>query len=447
MRQVTRFISDLFLPMRFYFVAGFCALLFVVSFFAETIFPFARIIFYSALLLIIVDYILLFFPGRSPVARRFVADRLGNGDDNTINIRIRNRMFFRVRMEIIDELPEQFQERNFKLTQRFMPNEELEVKYSIRPHERGVYQFGRILLYVSSGLGLVTRRFIIEAECEVAVYPSFNQLNKYQLMGDNALMQQGGKRPLRKIGQSMEFEQIKDYITGDDIRNINWKATARRGSLMVNHFTDERSQQVYCLIDKGRLMKMPFNGLTLLDYAINSSLVLSNVCLQNHDKIGLITFADKIGTIIPADTRPIQRENILQVLYRQQTAFLESDFEMLYMQIRNKIKHRSLLVLYTNFESLNGLRRQLEYLRLIAKYHLLLVVFFENTELRKLTGMEALTVEDVYTKTIAEKFVFEKKMIVRELMKHGILSILTAPSELSLATVNKYLELKKKQAI
>jgi uncharacterized protein (DUF58 family) len=245
----------------------------------------------------------------------------------------------------------------------------------------------------------------------------------------------------------MEFEQIKDYVTGDDVRTLNWKATARKGMLMVNNYADEKSQQVFCIIDKGRLMKMPFNRLTLLDYAINSTLVMSNVCLKKQDKIGLITFADRMGVTIPADRKPVQRENILEALYKQQTAFLESDFEMLYMQVRNKIKQRSLLILYTNFESLNGLRRQINYLRSIAKHHLLLVVFFENTELSSLSHADALNLEDVYVKTIADKFIFEKKLIIKELQKYGILSILTAPENLTVNTVNKYLELKTRQAI
>jgi uncharacterized protein (DUF58 family) len=88
----------------------------------------------------------------------------------------------------------------------------------------------------------------------------------------------------------MEFEQIKEYVSGDDIRTLNWKASARKGGLMINNFMEEKSQQVYCIIDKGRLMKMPFDGLTLLDYAINTCLVLSNVCLRKQDRVGVITF-------------------------------------------------------------------------------------------------------------------------------------------------------------
>jgi uncharacterized protein (DUF58 family) len=194
-------------------------------------------------------------------------------------------------------------------------------------------------------------------------------------------------------------------------------------------------------------MKMPFKGLSLLDYAINAVLALSNVCLQKQDKIGLITFSNKLATLIPADRKLVQRENILQALYKEQTAFLESDYEMLYMQIRNKIKQRSLLILFTNFESVSGLRRQLPYLRSIAKHHLLLVVFFENSELNTLSHEEAISVDDVYVKTIAEKFVFEKKLIVKELQKYGILSMLTTPEDLTVNSINKYLEVKARQAV
>ena len=376
-----------------------------------------------------------------------MAERLSNGDENRIILKIKNRMNFPVKMDIIDELPEQLQIRDFVLKRSFYSSQEQHLTYSVNPNERGVYDFGSTIIYVRSGLGLLIRRFQKATNQPVAVYPSFLHLRKYQLISNATLLNEHGSKRMRKIGQSMEFEQIKDYITGDDMRSINWKATARKGTLMVNNYTDEKSQQVYCIIDKGRLMKMPFGGLTLLDYAINSTLVMSSVCLQKQDKIGLVIFADKMGTIIPADRKPVQREKIMQVLYKQQTAFLESDFEMLYMQVRNKIKQRSLLILYTNFESLNGLRRQVNYLRSIAKHHLLLVVFFENTALSRLAHSDALNKEDVYVKTIADKFIFEKKLIVKELMKYGILSILTSPENLSVNTVNKYLELKIKQAI
>ena len=447
MSIIKKYIGDLFLTNRFYMVMVGCILFFVISFFFPALGEIPKISFQVFLLLVLLDYFFLFFIGKSPSASRVISERLSNGDENKIELRVKNEFSFPVNIQIIDELPEQFQIRDFKRSAYFKSKEQQKFVYTLRPVNRGEYFFGNILLFINSLLGLLVRRITIDAEEMVPVYPSFIQLRKYDLLSGATIQSETGSKRLRKIGHSMEFEQIKEYVHGDDIRTLNWKASARKGGLMVNTYTDEKSQQVYCIIDKGRLMKMPFGGLTLLDYAINSCLVLSNVCLKKQDRVGVMTFSNKIGSVLAADRKAIQKENILQLLYNQKTSFQESDFEMLYMQIRNRIKHRSLVVLFTNFESLSGLKRQLDYLRSIASHHLLLVVFFENTELQQLTVSEAKDIEQVYVKTIAEKFAFEKRLIVKELMKHGILSILTSPQKLTINTINKYLELKARQAI
>ena len=376
-----------------------------------------------------------------------MTDRFSNSDWNPVHIKVTNLFRFPVIIDVIDELPVQFQIRDQKKRIRLTGGKSATFDYKLRPVERGEYEFGHLILLIRSGLGFVVKKVVTGEEETVAVYPSYVQMRKYELFAQNAYSNEFGSKRIRKIGHSMEFEQIKEYVTGDDVRTINWKATARRGNLMVNHYTDERSQQVYCIIDKGRLMKMPFEKLTLLDYAINATLVLSNVCLHKQDKIGLITFSNKLGSLLVADKKPIQLDNILQVLYKQQTQFLESDYEKLYLQVRSQVKQRSLLVLFTNFESVSGLKRQLPYLKKMANHHLLLVVFFENTELKSLSEKPVYDIESLYTKTIAEKFGFEKKMIVKELANNGILSILSAPQQLTINAVNKYLELKARQAI
>jgi uncharacterized protein (DUF58 family) len=424
-----------------------CILFFVVSFFFTSLGDLPWIVLQVYGLLVFLDYVFLFLIGRRPTALRVITERLSNGDENKVELRIKNEFAFPVNIQVVDELPDQFQIRDFKKKGHFRSKEQQRFVYSVRPVQRGEYYFGNILLFVSSLLGLLVRRITIEASEMVPVYPSFIQLRKYDLLSGATIQTETGSKRLRKIGHSMEFEQIKDYVHGDDIRTLNWKASARKGGLMVNTFTDEKSQQVYCIIDKGRLMKMPFGGLTLLDYAINSCLVLSNVCLKKQDRVGLMTFSNKMGSVLAADRKPVQKDNILQMLYNQATTFQESDFEMLYLQVRKRIKHRSLLVLFTNFESLSGLKRQLDYLRSMSSHHLLLVVFFENTELHELTAMDAKNIEEVYVKTVAEKFAFEKRLIVKELMKHGILSILTSPKKLTIDIINKYLELKARQAI
>jgi uncharacterized protein (DUF58 family) len=231
-------------------------------------------------------------------------------------------------------------------------------------------------------------------------------------------------------------------VVGDNYRTVNWKATARRSKLMVNQYQEERSQQIFSVIDKGRVMQMPFDGLSLLDYAINSSLILSNIALMKYDKAGLITFCQKVDTFLRAERGNKTIARIQELLYKQQTEHLEPDYAYLSAFVRRNISHRSLIVLYTNFETNASLQRQLPYFRHLAKNHLLLVVVFENTEVKSFTKTTANTLQEVYTKTIAEKFVHEKKMIVRELRKNGILSILTRPEDLSVNLINMYLEIK-----
>jgi uncharacterized protein (DUF58 family) len=225
----------------------------------------------------------------------------------------------------------------------------------------------------------------------------------------------------------MEFEKIREYVVGDDQRMINWKATGRRGNLMVNQYQDEKSQQVYCIIDKGRTMQMPFEGLSLLDYSINASLVISNVTLKKQDKAGLITFSDKNGNLLKAARSSGQQKLILEILYNQKTNYLESDFEKLYSGLHRNLNQRALLFLFTNFGSVSALHRQLPYLRKIAKNHLLVVIFFENTELKQMLDKPAEDLEQVYNNTIAEQFSYEKKQMVKELESYGIHSILTSP--------------------
>ena len=441
-----QYIGDLFFSRRWYTLLTSCCLLFMLRFFL----PWLGLIPYIGLcvvvLLFVVDYYLL-FSGKGIAAARSLADRFSNGDENEVKISLQNFYPHSIQAEIIDEIPEQFQKRDVLFKTAVAAKNSTTYEYKLRPVKRGVYAFGRINIFVHTHFDLVKRRFQFGNGTEVAVYPSFLQMHKYQLMATHNELSKAGIKKVRRIGHSMEYEQIKEYVAGDDYRTVNWKATARKGQVMVNHYTDEKSQQVYCIIDKGRVMKMPFEGLSLLDYAINSSLVLLNVALVKGDRAGLVSFSEKINTVVPADKKAVQMQLILENLYHQKTRYLESDFERLYTYIRSKIKQRSLVVLYTNFESLSGLKRQLPYLRKIAAHHLLLVVFFENTELHKLTEEPANDLQAIYQKTIAEKFVHEKKLIVKELQQYGILSMLTTPQNLTVNTVNKYLELKARQAI
>lgn len=440
-------IKSFYLNRIVYYIAGIASVVFVLSYFYPALFRIAALQLLLLGIAIVVDALLLYSKGKGITASRITGERFSIGDDNKVVLEIVNQYPFPLHLSVIDELPEQFQERNWLRKMQIGAKETARVEYTLRPVARGEYIFENVNVFIHGPLRLVLRRYSFEAKKTVKVYPSYIQMRRYQLLAVSNRLEEVGVKRIRKLGHSMEFEQIKEYVRGDDYRTINWKATARKDALMVNNYTDERSQQIYCIINKGRVMKMPFGGMTLMDYAINASLVLSNVALVKQDKAGLITFAENLDAFIPADKKTTQINLLLETLYKQQTRFLESDFEKLFSVIRNRVTNRSLLILFTNFESLESLQREMPALKKIARYHLLLVVFFENSELKTMRESKAVKIEDIYIKTIAEKFAFEKRQMVKELHKNGIQSILTTPENLTVNTVNKYLELKTRMSI
>lgn len=441
-----RFFKHTYLTFRFFLVAIVFVALFILAYIYPGLLSIASALFFVAIGLVVIDLILL-FKQKGISASRVLPKKLSNGDDNPIEITLQNDYNFIADLLLIDEMPFQYQKRDFEINTQLKKHDQKKITYTLRPLERGEYYFGSLNVYANSPIGLVTRRFQFAKDAMVPNYPSFLQLRKYMLLAFSNKLFEYGLKKIRRIGHTMEFEQIKDYVNGDDIRNINWKATAKRNQLMVNQFQDERSQPIYSVIDKGRSMKMPFEGLSLLDYAINATLVISNVALKKQDKAGMFTFSRKVENKVVAERRPSQMNKVLETLYNVNTDFSESDFSRLYIDIKRSLTQRGLLLLYTNFETLDALHRQLPYLKAIAKHHLLVVIFFENTELHKLTNVEASNTFDIFQKTIAEKFMYEKKLIVNELQKHGIQSILTAPEHLTINTINKYLEIKARGLI
>lgn len=437
-----KFLKSLYLKKRFFIALFSLAVLFVVSYLFPEWFGVAKLLFFVLIGLFLLDIFLLYRNKLGIQAERHLPEKLSNGDENPIEIMVANRFRFKTSVKLIDELPVQWQIRDFKIESILKPSEIKKFTYRVRPTQRGEYHFGKLNVYVSTVLGLVSRKQQFASKAMVPNYPSFLQLKKYDFLAFTNKLKLFGLKKIRRIGHTLEFEQIKEYTSGDDVRNINWKATAKRNGLMVNQFQDEKSQPVYSVIDKGRVMKMPFNNLSLLDYAINATLVISNIVLKKHDKAGMFTFSRKVGDRVIAQRRSAQMHLILETLYNVETDFSESDFSRLYVDVKRHIKQRSLLLLFTNFETMDALHRQLPYLQAINKTHLLVVIFFENTELKAFRNQKALTTHQVFEKTIAEKFLYEKKLIINELHKYGIQSILTAPENLTVNTINKYLEIK-----
>lgn len=437
-----KLIKQLYINNFFFYTLIGVVVVFCLAFIFPALYHAAWYLLLILLSFLALDFIILFVTKNGVEAQRMMPEKLSNGDENAIIITLKNFYNFPIFAKVIDEIPFQFQVRNFEIKRKVKSASTDDFQYYLRPTERGEYHFGNLNIYASSPLRLLSKRYTFDKGAMVPTYPSYIQLRKYDLIAFSNNLFQYGVKKIRRIGHTMEFEQIKEYVQGDDIRTLNWKATAKRNSLMVNQFQDEKSQNIYMAIDKGRTMKMPFNGMSLLDYAINATLVLSNVILKKQDKAGMFSFSKKVENRVVAEKRTSQMQKILENLYNVKTDYFETDYSRLYADIKKNINQRSLVILYTNFETLDSLHRQLPYLKGIAKSHLLVVVFFQNTELYQITNKKSETIQEVYDKVIAEKFIFEKKLIVNELKKYGIHSVLTQPENLTLDTINKYLEIK-----
>jgi len=438
-----KFIKKIYLNNRFFLYIIINIFILIMGNFLNLFFIIGKLAIIIFAVLVLLDILLIFNNSKKVLlANRNSPQRLSNGDDNYIKISVKSNFAIPIKIKIIDEIPHQFQVRDFEIIDNLSPKQEKNYEYTLHPVERGEYSYGKLNIYVRTKLGLISKRFVFSENVEVPVYPSFITMRKYELLAISNKLTEAGIKKIRKISNNNEFEEIREYVKGDDFKTINWKATARRMHLMVNQYQDEKSQQVYNIIDMGRTMKMPFDKMSLLDYAINSSLIISKIAILKKDKAGLITFSKNIHNVVSSSRKNTQMTTILQTLYKQDTNFLEANYELLYTSVRKNITKRSLLLLYTNFEGLTSLERQLKYFKLLAKNHLLVVIFFENTEVKKILKNSAKSTEEIYIQTIAEQFAYEKKQIIKELKKYGIHAILTEPKNLTVNTINKYLQLK-----
>ena len=437
-------VASLFLTSRAFLVGWALVLLFLFAQAFPVLLGVAQAAFTIALFALLGDLFALYRIRQGISGQRSTLEKWSNGDENPVTITIRNHYPIDVSLRVLDELPEQFQKRDFAFQGSVAAGSAVQYPYAVRPLERGVYRYGAINVFASTRLGLVERRYALENAKEVAVYPSYLHLRRYELMAISDRLVMAGQKKVRRVAQQVEFDRIKDYVPGDDRRSVNQKATARRGRLMVNQYQDEKAQQVYALIDAGRTMKMPFNGLSLLDYAINAALVICDVAVRKGDRAGLMVFSKGVQAQLPAGRERGHMNKVLEKLYALRTDHAETDMDALYVAVKRNIPQRSLLLLFTNFETKNGLDRQLSRIQALAATHLVVVIFFLNTELEEDLRNTANDTAEVYVRTITERYLHEKRQVAKELERRGIASILTRPQDLSVNVINKYLEIKSR---
>lgn len=395
---------------------------------------------------------------------RRVSQKLDLGEKNRVTIRLTVEKGRMKHCYAIDEMPMELRSETEHLEFCHDDDGSLIAKYSVFPVRRGAYKLGRVLVF-GSFLGFVERRFVlVEKGRGVDVYPAFSRLREKEQQARSLQVAEYGSHKRQIPANQTEFQDIREYVPGDDIRTVNWKATARAGRTMVNNYEDERSQHIYNIIDCGRTMHRTFGGVTLQDYAINASLLLSYTALHTEgDNVGLFSYGSTGIDYLPSRSGEVQLNNILKQLYSLETEYGEGDLEELCLILDRKVQRRSLVCLYTDYTTLTALERQICFLQRISRRHCLVVVMFLDRELENLSerknwvsdGFEGVNghngngkteVSDFVERSLAKDLLQQKLSIVDRLQQNGIQCVLTYPENLSFSIVRKYMELKAKRA-
>lgn len=393
--------------------------------------------------LVATDLLLSTRPGEIEVERA-TEPKLSLGADNLVQITLHNRSSRPVRFQLRDEYPYQFQADQAMPTGEIPALQAAQVRYHVRPLTRGDYTFGAINLRYRSLLGTFRRQARYEAEAPARVYPNVLEVRKYDLLARQGLLMELGLRHARIGGAGTEFERLRDYTPDDEFRRINWKATARRNRPIAMEYETERSQHIVYVLDTGRLMRPPVGEIAKLDYAINAALLASYVATVRGDQVGLLTFADEVGVYLAPAKGRAQFYSMLELLYNVRSEPVEADYGRALGYLGVKNKRRSLIVIFTDLVTLDAARPLIAYTARLALRHLPLVVTMHDPHIAALARAPAVSAAAVYDRAVAEQLVDERRVILDTLNRAGVLTLDTEADKLSIAVINKYLELKNR---
>jgi len=317
-----------------------------------------------------------------------------------------------------------------------------DVRLTFTPQSRGAYEFGDIGIRLVGPLGLAGRQFIVPLSEEAKVYPDIQAVHGYALLARRGALQEIGIKRARLAGTGTEFESLAEYSDGDDYRDIDWKATARRGAPVVRRFEAERSQTIMLVVDTGRLMTPRVEGMTKLDRAVNATLLLAYLATQSGDNVGLLVFGRDVQRYLPPRKGHRQFLAVLEALYSVEGTVEEPDYAGALRYLATRLGKRSLVVLMTDLAGTEPSRRLLGVLGSLTPRHLPLVITQRNREVESKADRVPESESEAFETSIAQTLLRDKAAALRLLSARGSLVLDVFPEELSVAAVNRYLEIK-----
>ena len=407
-----------------------------------------------ALLYIVVILVLLIWDWyyAQSITKRFEVTRthdtrLSLGVDNPIHLAVRNRGRQTAVFWIRDEPPDAFIIDERILTGIVAPRRTWQGVYHIRPLRRGDYQFGHLNMRWLGPLGLTIRQAKIEASVPIKVYPNLLDVRRYDLLLRRNRLQEIGLRNARQFGEGTEFERLREYLPDDEYRRIDWKATARRHRPVTVEYQTERSQNVMAVLDTGRMMQSPVNQIAKLDYVVNAVLLLTYVATGKGDKVGMMNFSDTVDQFVSPRQGRGQFYRLLEMLYGVEAQPVEPNYQQALTYLAFKQRKRALIVIFTDLSGGMHAQSLVSHISVLARRNLPLVVTISDPDIVAASQQRPFDSLSVYQRAAASQLLDERRLALDSLRRQGVLTLDVPANQLSIAVINRYLELKAKTSL
>ena len=378
---------------------------------------------------------------------RMLPPRLSLGVAEPVELRIQNYGHYTLQIQVLDAPPAGWEVTGLPVSVQLRPGQETVLSYEVTPPARGRFHWGDLHVRVEQYPGLAQRQWTVKASDEARVYPDMRDVVRYETMMRRSRLEEFGIHRSRLLGRGTEFERIRDYTPDDEYRHIDWKATARRNRPMSRVYEVERSQNVFLVLDAGRMMAGRVGKLSKLDYAINAALMLAHVALQGGDRVGLMIVSDTVDAYLPLGKGQAQFKQCVEMLYGVDARLCHVDYRGALEQIAIRCKRRSLVVLFTDLVDEDTSADLVTYLRLLRPTHLPLCVTLQDQGVVSASRTQVETPAEMYQRTVALDLLSERRRVLESLQKLGAVVLDAAPDDLSVSVVNRYLELKYRQLL
>jgi len=376
--------------------------------------------------------------------RRELPLALSVGEYGEIALLVRNRSGGPLHVQVADGCPVQLGPLDERLSAIVAANEEQRLSYRVSPSERGVHLFRELHLWFRSPAGLAERSCRFNLGGEARVHPNLRNLRRYELRARRDLLRLGGARRARLLGRQGDFERLRDFVTGDDVRHLDWKATARLRRPITRLFQTERSQTLLVLVDGTRLMAGQAGELTKMDYAVNAALMLAHVGLSRGDRVGVAVFDQGLRSYLPPRSGHAQFGRVLDLLFDQQATRSFPRYREAARQLVRDNRRRSLLVWITDLVDGEQGQELVTALRSLRRRHLSVVVALSDPALGELAQRVPVDGRDLFAATAATEMLSERDALVGRLRAEGAEIVSKVPQKIGEALVEQYLDLKQR---